>query len=191
MDKSRYHKLKKYGRRYALKRTPLSSWRATRLRQLLFRQHQRKALGLNVRVPLRKALPKSSHRRSSRRPSNPHFSFKRTTLPVHKIPPLQYSSRGNSSFRNGRGLAFPGYNYCGPFNTNFSLKPTNAVDTACRIHDLYYGHLSKRYGSFKTYTHGNQADQLLLGQLHRSKSLVGKLAKFYFKKKLQYTPHLN
>ena len=38
----------------------------------------------------------------------------------------------------------PGYNYCGPGTKDFSKKPKNALDRACREHDLAYRASNRR-----------------------------------------------
>jgi len=38
----------------------------------------------------------------------------------------------------------PGYNYCGPGTEDFTATPRNALDRACRTHDLAYMASSKR-----------------------------------------------
>lgn len=38
----------------------------------------------------------------------------------------------------------PGYNYCGPGTEDFTATPANALDSACRQHDLAYIASSKR-----------------------------------------------
>ena len=38
----------------------------------------------------------------------------------------------------------PGYNYCGPGTEDFTVTPRNALDRACRSHDLAYMASSKR-----------------------------------------------
>ncbi len=40
----------------------------------------------------------------------------------------------------------PGYNYCGPGTWDFTKKPTNALDRACRAHDISYRKLYYRNG---------------------------------------------
>lgn len=38
----------------------------------------------------------------------------------------------------------PGYNYCGPGTEDFSAEPVNALDRACRTHDLAYRASARR-----------------------------------------------
>ena len=38
----------------------------------------------------------------------------------------------------------PGYNYCGPGTEDFTVQPVNALDAACRKHDLAYRSSAKR-----------------------------------------------
>ena len=38
----------------------------------------------------------------------------------------------------------PGYNYCGPGTEDFTARPVNALDRACRIHDLAYRASTRR-----------------------------------------------
>lgn len=39
----------------------------------------------------------------------------------------------------------PGYNYCGPGTEDFTAEPVNALDRACREHDLVYRSTRNRF----------------------------------------------
>lgn len=79
-------------------------------------------------------------------------------------------------------IHYPGYNYCGPGTRNFSKRPRNRLDAACRRHD-------KGYKSNYDYILWNDADEEFLRALEENKEDDPRAAKimrnlFEFKKAL-------
>ena len=46
-------------------------------------------------------------------------------------------------------IHIPGYNYCGPGTEDFTAQPVNALDAACRRHDLAYAASTSRKARMK------------------------------------------
>jgi hypothetical protein len=90
-----------------------------------------------------------------------------------------------SSHKRFHGLTVPGYNYCGPFNSNDNGKPVNKDDAACKEHDL-----SEEYKDPKAYVFFNDADEKLIQELKDSTTFTGKAARRYFQWKKRVAPRM-
>lgn len=74
--------------------------------------------------------------------------------------------------RKGRGLCYPGYNWCGPGCSGPSA-PTNQVDSCCKKHDLCYD----KYGPTR------ECDEMLLNCLSSQinpRTKMGRDAELFF-----------
>lgn len=90
-----------------------------------------------------------------------------------------------SSHKRFHGLTVPGYNYCGPFNSNDNGKPVNKDDAACKEHDL-----SEDYKDPKAYVFFNDADEKIIQDLKDSTTFTGKAARRYFEWKKRVAPRM-
>lgn len=85
---------------------------------------------------------------------------------------------------------FPGYNYCGPGTHDFSRKPINKLDRACKKHDIGY---TRRLRNSKgkrvsAYTHFNPADQELLEDIEPISGPYSSLVQTAFRAKRLLAP---
>lgn len=90
-----------------------------------------------------------------------------------------------STHKRFHGLTVPGYNYCGPFNSNDNGEPVNKDDAGCKKHDL-----SDEYKDYKGYIFFNDADEELIQDLKDSTTFTGKVAKRYFEWKKRVMPRM-
>lgn len=75
----------------------------------------------------------------------------------------------------------PTYNYCGPGTWDFTKKPKNALDRACRAHDLSYN--KSYYSSGKKvspYFYYTASDEILRREASRISSLPAKFVATIF-----------
>ncbi len=84
-------------------------------------------------------------------------------------------------------IHIPGYNYCGPGTWDFTKKPINALDRACRRHDISY---RKTYyqnnKKVSPYFHYTKSDARLQRSARKINSIPAKLVNtvFAIKKKI-------
>lgn len=84
----------------------------------------------------------------------------------------------------------PGYNYCGPGTWDFSKKPTNALDRACRQHDLSYQKKYKNKAGISVHPYFNytQSDDTLRNAAAKINSPAAKFVGGIFKVKKFISP---
>ncbi|BAO56903.1 putative VP1 [Bufavirus-3] len=92
------------------------------------------------------------------------------------------------AIRKARGWVPPGYNYLGPFNQDFSKKPTNPSDKAARKHDLEYNKLIKQ--GHNPYWNYNHADEDFIKETDQATDWGGKFGNFIFRAKKALAPEL-
>lgn len=86
-------------------------------------------------------------------------------------------------------LHIPGYNYCGPGTWDFTKKPTNALDRACRDHDLSYKRTYYRNGKkVHPYLNYVSSDEVLRKKAKRIGGLSGNFIYTVFSAKKLVAP---
>lgn len=75
-------------------------------------------------------------------------------------------------------LHYPTYNYCGPLTWDFSKKPKNRLDRACRRHDIAYDKYHRRGKRY--YTQANNADDKFLREIRRIRGPAAGFARSLF-----------
>lgn len=78
-------------------------------------------------------------------------------------------------------LHLPGYNYCGPGTKDFSKEPINALDAACREHDL-------SYRDNWDYIYYNQGDENLINAASKISGQEAFLVRSIFQAKKKLAP---
>lgn len=86
-----------------------------------------------------------------------------------------------------RGLALPGYNYLGPFNSLDNGEPVNQSDRAAQRHDVMYKQLQEKYGGFAPYYKFSQADQDFIDQASDD-DFGGRWGRRFFEWKKRFAP---
>lgn len=84
----------------------------------------------------------------------------------------------------------PGYNYCGPGTWDFTKKPKNKLDKACKAHDLsYQKNYKNKYGvKVHPYFNYTSSDDTLQKEAAKSSGIAAKLVGTVFKIKKLIAP---
>ena len=81
----------------------------------------------------------------------------------------------------------PGYNYCGPLTYDYTKKPVNELDAACRRHDLKYLYydraLKDRWDRWKYYILYSKADEEFLREVRYIPGAAAAFSRFLFTSK--------